>query len=108
MFASLAETCKITLPQFEPLRVVILAPTSTLTSWVALPLSDDSFAEVTPPQSVSLYGTSYNSLFVGSNGYITFGAGDSDFSESLADHFDLPRISGAFDDLNPGAGGTVS
>jgi hypothetical protein len=58
--------------------------------------------------TVSLYGVSYDSFYVGANGYITFTASDGDYSETFADHFDLPRISALFDDLNPSAGGTVS
>ncbi len=75
-----------------------------------LPLSDDSNIAVSLAggASVSLYGTPYASFFVGSNGYITFGSGDSDVSESLADHFNRPRIAALFDDLDPAAGGSVS
>jgi subtilisin family serine protease len=58
--------------------------------------------------AVSLYGQSYTTVHVGPNGYLTFGAGDSDYTESFADHFDLPRVSALFDDLNPGTGGSVS
>ena len=32
----------------------------------------------------------------------------TDLSESLEDHFSLPRISALYDDLNPGASGEVS
>jgi len=76
----------------------------------ALTLSDDSSAQVdlTDGATVSIYGTSYSSFYVGSNGFITFGSGDSDTSESFADHFDTPRISALFDDLNPASAGTVS
>jgi hypothetical protein len=74
-----------------------------------LTLSDDGNALVTlSGASVSLYGTSYDSFYVGANGYITFTASDGDYSETLADHFDLPRVSALFDDLNPSSGGTVS
>ena len=74
------------------------------------PSNDDGYANVslTGGNTVSLYGISYGDFWVGSNGYITFGAGDSDYTESLIDHFDTPRISGVFDDLNPSVGGTVS
>jgi len=74
------------------------------------PSSDDGYANVVlgGGDTVSLYGTSYGDFWVGTNGYITFTAGDSDYTETLADHFDLPRISAIFDDLNPGAGGTVT
>ena len=80
------------------------------TGGTTLSLTDDSSAQVdlTGGATVSLYGVTYSSFHVGSNGFITFTAGDSDTSESLADHFDLPRISALFDDLNPASAGTVS
>jgi hypothetical protein len=57
---------------------------------------------------VSLYGVSYSTFYVGSNGYVTFNSGDSSYIESFASHFNRPRIAALFDDLNPGVGGTVS
>jgi subtilisin family serine protease len=69
-------------------------------------LWDDDFAEVFlggsyPHKKISFYGTEYNRFYIGSNGYITFGDGDTEFEPSLENHFNLPRISGAFADLNP-------
>src|SRR5262249_21008315 len=49
-----------------------------------------------------------STFFVGTNGYVTFGAGDSNFTESLSAHFSLARVAALFDDLNPGTGGQVS
>jgi hypothetical protein len=57
---------------------------------------------------VSLYGVNYSNFFVGSNGYITFNTGDTDSTPSIADHFNRPRISAIFSNLNPAIGGTVS
>ena len=74
----------------------------------SLPLSDDDSEFVSASTPVWLYGTSYNGFYVGSNGYITFDSGDTDYTESLGDHFDQVRISALFDDLNPNSGGTVS
>ena len=76
----------------------------------ALSLGDDDAALVSLSggAEVFLYGTAYSSFFVGSNGYLTFGASDTTFSESLSGHFSTPRISGLFDDLNPSTGGRVS
>ena len=45
---------------------------------------------------------------MGSNGYITFTQGDTDYSETLSEHFDLARVAALYDDLDPGDGGTVS
>ena len=71
-----------------------------------LTLSGDSYATVNLSgfQRVVLYNTPHTTLYVGSNGYITFDAGDTDWSESLEDHFEQPRISGLFNDLSTGSG----
>ncbi len=76
----------------------------------ALALSDDDSdpVTITGGASVKLYGVSYTTFYVGSNGYLTFSAPDSDYTESLGDHFDTPRVSANFDDYNPSVGGTVS
>ena len=59
-------------------------------------------------QTVQLYNLGYTDFYVGSNGYITFGSGDGDWDETLAEHFSLPRIALLYDDLSPQNGGTVS
>lgn len=76
-----------------------------------LELGDDDFMSVglSAGAQVSLFGGDGHSTFhVGSNGYITFDAGDSDASDSIFDHFDTPRISGLFDDLAPDQNGVIS
>jgi hypothetical protein len=75
-----------------------------------LSLTDDSFATVTLTggASVPLYGVSYSTFYVGSNGYITFSSGQSDYTESTSEHFNQPRISALYDDLNPASAGQVS
>jgi uncharacterized repeat protein (TIGR01451 family) len=75
-----------------------------------LGLSDDSFVQITlaDGKEVSMYGRSTNTLYVGSNGYLSFDGGDAVFEATLSRHFDRPRIAGLFDDLDPQAGGTVS
>ncbi len=75
---------------------------------ISLGDEDSKLMTLTGGKKVKLYGASYPSFWVGSNGYITFTAGDTDYQPSLADHFDTPRISMVFDDLTPNAGGTVS
>ena len=64
--------------------------------WVRVDLSGGA--------SVPLYGVSYSSFFINSNGSITFNAGDATASPTLAAHFSQPRISALFDDLSPAAG----
>ncbi|MDX1387832.1 MAG: S8 family serine peptidase [Acidobacteriota bacterium] len=58
--------------------------------------------------TVSLYGQSYSTVWVGPNGFLTFGEGDSDYTESFSEHFDTPRVAGMWDDINPASGGSVS
>ncbi|MCP4247430.1 MAG: S8 family serine peptidase, partial [bacterium] len=60
------------------------------------------------PDSVALYGVPYTGLFVNANGNVTFNAADSEFNETIDDHFAQPRISLLFDDFDPTAGGTIS
>lgn len=73
-----------------------------------LTLTDDSFAAVTLGFPFTFYGTARTSGFVGSNGYLTFGTGDSSFTESVASFTaGAARIAAWWDDLNPGSGGTV-
>jgi len=66
------------------------------------------FVSVGGSDTVKLYGTAYASFWVNANGNLTFGASDSTFTESLAEHFSLPRVAALFDDLNPSAGGSVT
>ena len=84
-------------------------PSDTTTGATTITMSDDSTSLVTlSGVSVQLYGTTYTSFYVGSNGYITFGSGDTQWTESFTNHFGKPRIAALFRDLNPPiAGGTV-
>ncbi len=91
------------------LQRITQLPTNPVGS-IELALGDDSyeFVKLSNPATVSIFGSSFSSFYVGSNGYITFTEGDNDYSESLSDHFDTRRISGLFDDLNPSGGGQVN
>ena len=74
------------------------------TATAEIELGDDASAEY---EFVNLagfdfYGETYTSVFVGSNGYVTFGEGSSSTSTTLSAFFALPTIAGMRRDLHPG------
>jgi hypothetical protein len=75
---------------------------------IFLNLGDDDSEEVDLGFSFPYQGGSYTSVFVNSNGNLTFGSGDTDFSESVSELLsDQPRIAPLWDDLSPNQGGIV-
>jgi hypothetical protein len=81
---------------------------TTISGWTGS--SDDGYAQLTVSggQTVKLYGQSYGTIWVGTNGYVTFGSGDTAYNESYSAHFNKPRIAVLYNDLDPGQGGSVS
>jgi len=73
-----------------------------------LSIGDDGYQAVSSTPPIPFYGQSYDTFYIGANGYVTFTGGDEEWDESLAEHFKLPRIAGLFDDLSPDDGGTLS
>ncbi len=73
-----------------------------------LTLSDDGNQPVTLTTPVKLYGATYSTIYVNSNGNITFNSGDGTSSETLTAHFSRARVAPLFNDFNPAAGGQVS
>ena len=80
------------------------------TGGTVLALSDDGSQSVAlgGGNTVTLYGQTYGSFWVNANGNLTFLAADSDYTESLDEHFGEPRIAPHWDDFNPSSAGTVS
>ncbi len=75
---------------------------------VSLSDDDSELVALTGGAMVSLYGVSYPQVYIGSNGYLTFAGSSTDFSETLDEHFSIPRVALLYDDLNPTISGTVS
>ncbi len=59
-------------------------------------------------KTVQLYGIAYETIHVGSNGFITFGMGDTSHQPELTTHFNLPRIAPLYGDLRPVERGDVT
>lgn len=89
---------------------VRIRPTTTLPTDPAngtqLTLGDDDyFAVAAPPgRTFRIFGSQFPEIFIGSNGYVTFGSGDSEYSPTITDHYNRPRVSGLFVDLTPAPG----
>ena len=76
---------------------------------IPLTLGDDASVELSGFGFVIPFaGVDYTSVFINSNGNITFGAPSFDFSESIADFENgPPRVAPLWDDLSPNNGGLI-
>ena len=68
---------------------------------------DDS-VEVDIGFMFTFFGETYDTVFVGSNGYLTFGEPDFDFTPKNRAFNGIPRVAGLFTDLLVGNEGTVT
>ena len=73
-------------------------------------LGDDDFAEVafSDGKQFQFYGQSYDRVYIGSNGYLTFEQGDVEYDPIMENHFSRLGISGLFTDLTPATSQNVS
>jgi hypothetical protein len=70
-----------------------------------LPAGDDTSTPVSLGFDFPFQGQVYDSVFVNSNGNLTFGLGSTDFSETVAELLSgQPRIAALWDDLNANGG----
>ncbi len=74
-----------------------------------LPLGDDDTREVQIGFAFPFFGRSYTSLFVNSDGNLTFNSGEGTVDRTLAQFLTgQPRISPFFNDLDPSVSGQVT
>lgn len=60
------------------------------------------------PHGITFGGNNYTSIYVGSNGYITFGHGNSSYSpQGIQAYTAGPIVAAQYDDLDPRKGGNV-
>ena len=80
------------------------------TTFTPVSLGDDDAASISfgVNPGFPFCGSTWTSMYVGSNGFITFAASSTDLSESDTEMSDDgPIIAGLWDDLNPSSMGTV-
>ncbi|MEM8600413.1 MAG: M12 family metallo-peptidase, partial [Bacteroidota bacterium] len=75
----------------------------------SISLGDDATAEVALPFTFSFYGTNYTSVFINSNGNLTFGSGSTAYTNAGIPNAAAPNalLAAFWDDLNPSGGGSV-
>ena len=76
---------------------------------VSVSLGDDDSVAMVLGAPFSFAGTSYTELYVGSNGSMTFGSGNTDFSPTVAEFLqDEPRVAAMWVDMDPTSGGGIT
>ncbi len=72
-------------------------------------LGDDDYVEVPLPFSFAFYGVAYNSIFIGSNGFASFGSGYTTYSNGTIPSTSTPNnaLYVFWDDMRPPSGGHI-
>jgi len=75
----------------------------------AVPLGDDGSEEITLPFTFTFYGEAQTSIFINSNGFLSFGSGSTAYGNAVIPTTGAPNnfIAPFWRDLNPNAGGMV-
>jgi len=100
---------EVSASQYTVCKTAISTLPDQLTTSNSLQL-DDSAVQIglINNKSFPFFNELFNSLFIGSNGYITFTEADTEFTSSLDSHFSIKRISALFTDLDPSINGTIN
>lgn len=78
-------------------------------SVLSISSSDDSYEAVNLSYAFPFYGVDYTTIYVGTNGFITFETGNSSLSNTAIPSTSTPNglIAALWDDLDPGNGGNI-
>ncbi len=71
-------------------------------------ITGNGFFKIQPGFGIEFFGTRYDTIYACANGYVTLGFGDVASAGSPGNHFNLPRVSGFYTDLNPSLGGAIT
>ena len=89
-------------------EIGVLEPVTIQNHAVDLPAGDDTTTVVNMQFSFPFFAGSYTQCWINSNGNVTFTAGDTSYTETLAAFLaGLPKIAPFWDDLNTNIGGKI-
>ena len=104
-----ADTACASVPLTATAGVTLTADILLNVDPTALVLANDDAVKVELPFPFPFCGAVYDSVWVSSNGFLTFGVGDTNpVASATALLVGPPRICGLWADLDPSAGGSVS
>ena len=83
-------------------------PTSD-TGKTTLTLGDNAYATInlSDGKTVELFEETYSTVYVSSNGFLSFNSGNVASIETFSGHFAIPRVAALWDDLDPSSSGEV-
>jgi hypothetical protein len=104
-FGTIALAAALAVGLTSPAGASLLVPPGPSDTVVVFGDSDDDFSgPVALPFNFSFFGQSYNEVYVGTNGNLTFEFGDSNSFNAPLPEFGPPRIAPFFDDLTLASG----
>ncbi len=95
---------------YNNLKAVVLLFIALSTNAQAniISLSDDDYSQVNIGFDFNFFGQTYDNVFIGSNGYLTFNSGDSDYTESVNEFLNEQARIAVWDDFDPEASNSAS
>ncbi len=93
--------------KFTVIALLSVAFSTTVHANVII-LSDDDYSQVNIGFDFNFFGQTYDNVFIGSNGYLTFNSGDEEYEESITEFLDEQARIAVWDDFNPAASNSAS